>query len=475
MSVTSHVLIVEYCSMKMACFIALSISISNYASIDRDLSMMISHLETSGGALDNILNVLVDSADLDLTSVKRDCHTANDRNALLDVAGANIGKVLDCGALDNFRDRDVLEGGAIDNLLDVLVDGANLDLAGIERNISTTDNGKGLANLAGNLGNRGDVLNLGALDEVIDVLVNSADLDLASINRDVDTADNREGLTDLTSNLGKSRNAGKNRNAGNSGHVLNLNTLNKLIGVLVNSANLDVTGIEGNVSAANNGEGLLDVASDLREGWDADFRDGGDVDGEGGNANSGLLDVGELDNIVDGDVDGDVDRRNISTLDREVDVLNGKLGKSRELHGVGGELDALDNAVDDGELSANGELDGIGRKLNSIGGKLGESGHRGDLNVLDEVVNNRKGGEVGALHRKVEVASAGELRQGREVELGDVESLESLVDDREVCTPDGQVLNRELSSGLLGDGRETSWEASGDGRETSWKASGDGG
>jgi hypothetical protein len=165
-------------------------------------------------------------------------------------------------------------------------------------------------------------------------------------------------------------------------------------------------------------------------------------------SNGGGVDRGNLEGIIDGGADRGADVGSICAFNGEVDVLNRGL---RQLHGVGGELDAFDSVVDDGKLSADGQL-------YCVGGKLGNGR---DLDFVDETVNDREGQEVGAFVGKLEVAGR-ELRQGMKIEL---QALESLIGNRKMRTPDREGFDRKLGvGGLLGNCGNTSWDVIRDSR-----------
>ena len=67
-------------------------------------------------SLNSVKDILVDSADGDLAGIERNIDTANNREGLLDIAGAKIGQVLNGDALDDVEDRLVVQGEAIDNV-----------------------------------------------------------------------------------------------------------------------------------------------------------------------------------------------------------------------------------------------------------------------------------------------------------------------------------------------------------------------
>src|SRR5690242_2241339 len=172
----------------------ISFTIPSYGSLSENISQQHlyvgqSDLKTLGNTLSNISQVLISSTNLDLSSIKRHVNTTNDRKALFDLATAKIRQILNSCNLDYVQYTNVLNSGAPHNLADILVYGIDLEVASVERNISTTDDGQRLLDVTGNLW---QIFDVDTLDEPIGIFVNSADLNLPSIERNIDSTNDRE-------------------------------------------------------------------------------------------------------------------------------------------------------------------------------------------------------------------------------------------------------------------------------------------
>lgn len=337
-------------------------------------------------ALDSSDGILVSGTDGDLASIERDVDVADNGKGLADLAAAKVGQVLDGGALDDVKNGLVVQSDAANNGEEVLVNGADLELSSIEGNGGTTNNGEGLLDITADLdavdggkdvlveGTNGELASVerdlgttdngeGLLDVATDldvgdsgenVLVEGADGELASVKRDLGTTDNGEGLLNVTGDL----------------DVLDLSAREELLNVLVNSADLDVASVERNLGATDNWESLVNVATEVAKGKalhsagynTVDAADKATDNRKAANDGNVALD-GQL--HITSDVankgkalDKAVDAADEATNDREV-ALDGQLDIASDIANDRKALDKTVNAADDGKIDgSSGSGDG---------------------------------------------------------------------------------------------------------------------
>jgi hypothetical protein len=328
-------------------------------------------------ALDGSDSILVNGTDGDLAGIERDVDVANNGKGLANLAAAKVGQVLDGGALDDVKNGLVVQSDAANNGEEVLVNGADLELSGIEGNGSTTNNGEGLLDITADLD---------AVDGGKDVLVKGTDGELASVERDLGTTDNGEGLLNVAADL----------DVGDSGE-----------NVLVEGADGELASIERDLGTTDNGEGLLNVA--------------GDLDVLDLSAREELLDV--LVNSADLDV-ASVER-NLGATDNWESLVNvaTEVAKGKALHSAGhNTVNAADKTTDDrkaandGNVALDGQLDiandttddgkALGKTANSANEAAndGEVALDGQLDIASDIANNRK-----ALDKTVNAADDGKI------------------------------------------------------------------